>query len=264
VRIVPSLEEYVMTLRSMLSFALVSAAVAVVPVQAAQVPAYVAHAVADPARPATDTAQDANRKPAEVLTFTGIRPGDTVVDLMPGSGYYTRLFSALVGPQGRVFAVQPTEMDKVAPKGLKAVKAFAGTAGYANVTVLVHPIDQLVLPPGRVDAVWTSQNYHDLHDPFMGPANMASVNHAIFDALKSGGIFVVLDHAAAPGSGARNTNDLHRVDPALVKQEVTAAGFVLAGSSDVLSNPADDHTKSVFDPSIKSRTDKFILKFRKP
>jgi predicted methyltransferase len=112
--------------------------------------------------------------------------------------------------------------------------------------------------------VWTSQNYHDLHDSFMGKPDMLSFDRSIFAALKPGGIFLVLDHAAAAGSGLSRTEDFHRIDPATVKAEVTSAGFEFVGKSDVLSNPADDHSHAIFDPSIKGRTDKFIYKFRKP
>lgn len=223
----------------------------------------IAAAIADPARPATDKAQDAHRKPAEVLAFAGIHRGDVVVDLMPGSGYYTRLFSRLVGPTGKVYALDPSEMAKVASKPFAALKAFAGKGEYANVVVLVQPVDALELPQ-PADMVWTSQNYHDLHDPFMGSLDVGRVDKRLLAMLKPGGTFLVLDHTAAPGSGFRNTNDLHRVDPAAVKQEVTGAGFQFVAASDVLHNPADDHTAAVFDPKIKGRTDKFLLEFRKP
>lgn len=226
-------------------------------------PSFVALAVADKNRPEEDRALDDQRHPVAVLGFSGIKPGDTVVDLMPGKGYYTRLFSRMVGPKGKVIALQPTEMDKVAPKGLQSVRSFAGSKAYANVTVLVQPIDQLKLP-GPVDVIWTSQNWHDLHDPFMGPADMAKLDKALFDGLKSGGTLIVLDHAAADGTGTSKTNDLHRIDPAAVKSELIAAGFTFDGESDALRNPGDDHTKPIRDPSIKGNTDRFILKFKKP
>jgi predicted methyltransferase len=252
-----------MKLHGLLAAAAVFAVYACLPAQAANVPSRIALAVADPARPADEKAEDVNRKPVEGLAFTGIKWGDKVVDLMPGAGYYTRLFSKVVGPQGAVYAVQPTEMDKVNPKRLKSLQSFAGTAAYPNVTVLVQPIASLSLPKG-IDMIWTSQNYHDLHDPFMGSPDMAAINKTIYDALKPGGIYIVLDHAAAAGTGVSKTNDLHRIDPAAVKAEVTAAGFQFVGESDVLSNPADDHSLKIFDPKIKGKTDKFIYKFRKP
>jgi predicted methyltransferase len=226
-------------------------------------PSFIAKAIADPNRPADERAQDANRKPVEVLQFSEIKPGDKVIDLMPGAGYYTRLFSKIVGAQGAVYAVQPTEMDKANPSRLKSLKSFAGTGDYQNVAILVQPIASLQLPKD-VDLVFTSQNYHDLHDPFMGTPDMARINKTIFNALKPGGIYIVLDHAAAAGTGTSKTNDLHRIDPAVVKAEVTKAGFQFVGESDVLANPADDHTLAIFNPAIKGKTDKFIYKFRKP
>lgn len=214
-------------------------------------------------RPASDRAQDAERNPGEALHFADIHPGDVVVDLMPGAGYYTRLFSRLVGPTGKVYALEPAEMAKAAPKPLEAVQAFAGKGEYANVVVLVQPLDALTLPQ-PADIVWTSQNYHDLHDPFMGSPDVGRVDKRLLAMLKAGGTFVVLDHAAAPGSGFARTDDLHRIDPAAVKKEVTGAGFQFVAASNALRNVADDHSAAAFDSKIKGHTDKFLLKFRKP
>lgn len=224
---------------------------------------YIAAAVADKGRPAEDRAQDANRKPVQVLAFSGVKPGDTVVDLMPGTGYYTRLFSHIVGPRGKVIALQPVEMDKAAPKGLQSLKSFAGMPPYDNVSVLVQPSGALTLPH-RVDLVWTSQNYHDLHDPFMGSPNMRRFNDSVFASLKGGGLYVVLDHRAVAGSGISATDTLHRIDPDAVRSEVAAAGFKLVAESDVLHNAEDRDTLSIYDKSIRGRTDRFILKFQKP
>ena len=222
----------------------------------------IAAAIADPARPATDKAQDAHRKPAEVLAFAGIHRGDVVVDLMPGSGYYTRLFSRLVGPTGKVYALDPSEMAKVASKPFAALKAFAGKGEYANVVVLEQPVDALELPQ-PADLVWTSQNYHDLqfglsHDEIL------DLDRAIYAALKPGGVLLVIDHVAAPGSGWSVARTLHRIDPDAIKADMMAAGFVLDAESDLLRNPADPHTATVFDPSIRGKTDQVVLKFRKP
>ena len=226
-------------------------------------PSFVGLAIADKNRPEEDRALDAQRKPVEVLRFSDIKPGDIVVDLMPGKGYYTRLFSRMVGSKGKVYALQPAEMDKIAPKGLESVRGFAGKEGYANVTVLVEPVNELKLPE-PVDVIWTSQNYHDLHDPFMGSPDMAKLDKSLFDALKPGGTLIVLDHAAADGTGVSKTNDLHRIDPAAVKSELAAVGFQFDSESDALHNPADDHSKGIRDPSVKGNTDRFIYKFRKP
>ena len=230
---------------------------------AMEVPSSIGLAIADPGRPAEDRAQDDRRHVAEVLAFADIRPGDKVVDLMPGSGYYTRLFSKLVGPNGKVYALQPTEMDKAAPKGLQSLRGFAGTAAYPNVVVLVQPVSAMSLPE-KVDLIWTSQNYHDLHDPFMGSPDMAKLDTTLLDALRPHGTLIVLDHAAAAGSGVSHTDDLHRIDPAAVKAELTSAGFHFDSESDALRNPADTHTQGIYDPSVRGHTDRFILKFSKP
>ena len=225
--------------------------------------AVISAAIDDPARPAADREQDANRKPLQVLEFTGVKPGDRVADFIPGGGYVTRLFSKIVGKNGHVYAVVPEELVKMRDTADASVKAIAADPGYANVTVLREPVNDFKAPE-KLDLVWTSMNYHDLHDKFLGPADMAALNKAIYAALKPGGIYLVLDHAAAAGSGLRDTNTLHRIDPAAVKKEVLAAGFVLDAQSDVLHNPKDDHTAKVFDPAIRGKTDKFIFKFRKP
>lgn len=250
--------------RHLLALALFALATAANTTVSAETPADpIAVALSDYGRPASDRAQDAERNAGEALYFADIHKGDVVVDLMPGAGYYTRLFSSLVGPTGKVYALEPAEMAKAAPDPLKAVQEFAGKGEYANVVVLVQPLDALTLPqPANV--VWTSQNYHDLHDPFMGSPDVGGVDKRLLAMLKPGGTFVVLDHTAAPGTGFAHTNDLHRVDPAAVKKEVTGAGFQFVAASNALRNVADDHTAAVFDPKIKGHTDKFLLKFRKP
>jgi predicted methyltransferase len=200
-------------------------------------------------------------KRAEVLAFIGVKPGDRVADVI--SGRFARALSQAVGPSGKLYAIEPAEVVKSHPKALTMMQDLAAQPGYANVEVSSPPVNALALPSG-LDAVFIRQNYHDLHDKFMGPADIAGFNRAVFAALKPGGVFVVLDHAAAAGSGVSTTETLHRIDPAAVKAEVTAAGFVLDGESAVLANPADPHDKLVFDPSIRGHTDQFLLRFRKP
>lgn len=223
----------------------------------------IAAAIADPARPASDRKQDPHRKSQQVLEFAGVKPGDRVADFIPGRGYVTRLFSKIVGKDGHVYAIVPEELLKRFKHADSAVKKLAANPAYPNVTVLREPVNKFSAPE-KLNLVWTSMNYHDLHDKFMGPADMAVLNKAIFNALKPGGIYLVLDHAAAAGSGVRDTGTLHRIDPAVVKKEVLAAGFVLDGVSDVLHNPDDDHSLKVFNPKIRGVTDKFIFRFRKP
>jgi predicted methyltransferase len=226
------------------------------------VSAAVQKAINDPARHA-DRSDDAHRKIGAVMMFAEVKPGQKVLELVPGSGYWTRVFSAIVGPHGHVYTVWPGEMAKYSSKSLAEWQKLAATPHYANVTLLQQPA-ALLSAPEPVDLVFTAQNYHDYHDPFMGPVDMAGFDKRVYDALKPGGLFVVIDHAAPAGSGLADTDTLHRIDPAVVKQEVEAAGFVFDGESDALRNPADPHDIKVFDKSIRGHTDQFIYRFRKP
>lgn len=230
-------------------------------------PAYIKAAVADAIRPERDVQRDVNRKPAEVLTFAGVKPGDKVGELMPGGGYFTKLFCKIVGDKGHVYTMNVTpsvKMDRPPPDVSTGAPAAApATSGTPcnNITADAKLAADFTLPSG-LDLVWTSENYHDLYNKMFGSPDMKKFNKAIFDALKPGGVYMVEDHAAAIGSGARDTDTLHRIDPEQVKKDVTAAGFVFEGGSDALKNPADPHDVKTFELSGKS--DKFLLKFRKP
>jgi predicted methyltransferase len=231
---------------------------------AASIPDNIAAAVADGNRPDTDKARDANRKPAEVLAFTGIKSGAQVAELLPGGGYFTRILSKAVGSSGHVYAVVPAPLPDApadVPDFAARVKAIAADPNYANVSVVVEPFSQLKVPV-PVDLMWTSQNYHDLHN-FPG-LDVGVFNKLVFDDLKHGGIYLILDHRAEAGTGERDTKTLHRIDPETVKKEVLAAGFVFVGSSGLLQQPGDNHSQKVFDPVVRGKTDQFILKFRKP
>ena len=230
----------------------------------AKSPDAISAAITDASRPDTDKQRDANRKPAETLAFAGVKPGDRVAELLPGGGYFTRLFSKVVGLNGHVYALVPAPLPDAPADALDRaarVKALAADPNYSNVSVVVEPFAQLKAPE-PVDLVWTSQNYHDFHN-FPG-LDVGVFNQLVFEALKPGGTYFVLDHAAEPGSGVRDTGTLHRIDPETVKKEVLAAGFVFVGSSDLLHQPDDPHAVKVFDPSVRGKTDQFILKFRKP
>lgn len=227
-----------------------------------QLPANIAAAAADPARGA-QAANDATRHGPEILAFAGVRTGAKVVDLIPGGGYWTQLLAKAVGPNGHVYAIWPAEYVKVDGEESDAYRKLIGSPAYANVSVLDQPATALAAPE-KVDLIFTAQNYHDYFDKFMGPVDPSTLNKAAFAALKPGGIYLVIDHVADAGSGHRDTDTLHRIDPAAVKAEVTAAGFKFVGASPLLANPADDHRKKVFDPAIRGKTDQFIYKFRKP
>lgn len=229
---------------------------------AVELPANIKAAAADPAR-ADQAPLDAQRHGPEVLAFAGVRSGDKVADLIPGGGYWTKLFAKAVAPGGHVYGVWPAEYVKVDDEEIGPYRKLVGPSGYANVSLVEQPAAKLALPE-PVDLVFTSQNYHDYLDPFMGPVDPMVLNKAVFAALKPGGVYLIVDHVAEAGSGARDTDTLHRIDPAIVKSQVAAAGFQFVGESRLLVNPADDHKKKVFDPSIRGHTDQFVYKFRKP
>lgn len=226
------------------------------------VPAFVTSALADPAR-AAQVGTDARRHPAELIAFSGLKAGDRVLDLIPGDGYWTRMFSAIVGPEGRVYAVWPKAYADLALGNVRTLRELAATPHYANVRIDVQPTANLTAPE-QLDMVWTSQNYHDYPDEFMGHVDPAQLNRAVFTMLKPGGTWFIIDHAAAPGEGMNDTERLHRIDPAIVRRQVEAAGFEYVGESNVLRNPSDDHRRTVFDPMIRGHTDQFVMRFRKP
>lgn len=218
-------------------------------------------ALANSARPAEDVSRDAARKPGELLAFGGVKPGDKVVDLVMGGGYFTRILSGAVGPKGQVIAYQPSEFIQF--RAAYADEQKAAVAFGTNISGLTQSLGALNLPDG-VDLVLTVQNYHDLHlTPF--PADTAAkVNTEVFKSLKPGGVYLIVDHAATAGAGLEVANTLHRIDPAILKAEVEAAGFKLEAQSPILADVTDAHTANVFSPAIRGKTDQFIMKFRKP
>jgi predicted methyltransferase len=227
------------------------------------VPKAIAAAVADPARPQADRDRDADRKPAECIAFAGLKPGQRIADLLPGGGYFTRIFSGVVGPKGEVFAIAPPKRPDAPadrPEPAAAVRAISGDPHYKNVSVSVEKVAELKLPE-KLDMVWTSQNYHDVHN--VKDIDVGAFNKAVFDSLKPGGTYIVIDHATEKGAGFTVTSTLHRSDPEAVKAEVIAAGFEFVGASDVIANPADDHKTPVFEQGLHDKTDRYLLKFRK-
>lgn len=225
----------------------------------------IARAVADSSRShASAVEQDENRKPEETLRFAGIRPGQVVVDYLANAGYYTRLLSDIVGMRGHVYAVElepAVKFDFVAP-GYTTLKQWAKDR--PNVTMQLEPAQTRLSFATKIDVFWLTQNYHDLHDKWLGPYDVADFNKQVFEALRPGGIYFVVDHAASPGSALEVTETLHRIDPALAEREIEAAGFCLVGKSDALRNSADPHTVDILDKSVRGNTDRFMLKFQKP
>jgi predicted methyltransferase len=218
-------------------------------------PAYIRAAIDDPARTPEQRARDVNRKPAELLLMSGIRPGNTVVEFASFGQYFTTFLADIVGSKGKVYMYDLPYTDKRAGD---ASRAF----------VVAHPNSQYQLVdyntvelPQKVDEVFMVLYYHDL---FINHIDTASLDTRIFNALKPGGIFLVVDHNAKPGSGTTDTSKLHRIDPEVIAKEVTAAGFKLVKRSDLLAHPGDDHTQIVFSPGLRGLTDQTVFVFRKP
>ncbi|HWE05356.1 MAG TPA: hypothetical protein VG274_01525, partial [Rhizomicrobium sp.] len=203
---------------------------------------------------------DERRRPADILAYADVKPGETVGEFLPGGGYYTRMLSDVVGPTGKVYALETTTWGK---DNIASTKAVLSEPGRGNVKLDLAPLGTFRLPE-KVDLFWTTNNYHDLHIPKYANVDMVRFNKLVFDSLKPGGTYFIVDHAAAAGTGASDSPTLHRIEKATVLKEVTSAGFKLVGESDALSNPSDDHRKTVFDPAIHFKTDQFILKFARP
>lgn len=223
-------------------------------------------ALASSERPEADRAQDQRRKPRELLGFAGVQPGMRVFDAFAAGGYYTELLSRVVGGQGSVIAYNNAAYARFAEKGIAA--RYAGNR-LPNVQQLTVEVEDIDLPPGSLDAALFVMSFHDLYWrpvdrswPATDPALMLRKLHA---ALKPGGVVVVQDHVAtAGGDTAAVVDRLHRIDPAVVRGEFEKAGFVFDAETPMLAHPDDDHTRQVFDPDIRGRTDQFVFRFRRP
>jgi predicted methyltransferase len=214
-------------------------------------------------RPATDVERDAARKPAMIVQFAKIGAGQTVVDMLPGGGYFTRVFAQAVGPKGKVVALVSDQYAKAFPKARTDIEALVAEPANANVQAAIRNLLD-VGAPNSVDRVFTAQNYHDLKSKNLTTGTAEGVNRAVFAALKPGGLYVIVDHSAAKGSGLRDVDTLHRIDAAALKADVISVGFKFAGESKLLASKADDRTKNVFDPAIRGKTDQFVYRFMKP
>lgn len=223
-------------------------------------------ALASPDRPEADRTQDERRNAREFLEFAGIEPGMRVLDAFAASGYYTELLSRIVGPEGEVIAYNNPAYARFAAKGIEA--RYAGNR-LPNVRQVTEEVDQLALPPRSLDAAIFVMSFHDMYwRPADGswartdPMQMLRNLHA---AMKVGGVVIVQDHVAAPGGDTAEIVDkLHRIDPEVVRRDFKAAGFALETESPMFAHAEDDHTKGVFDPAIRGRTDQFLFKFRRP
>ena len=263
---------------------------------AGKTPSYIAAAVKDSGRPEADTKRDKDRKPAEALAFSGVKPGDKVAELIPAAGYYTRLLSKVVGPSGHVYMIVPPT-PKGPPPGMARpgaggppgaagppgpggpgagapgaarppmrrpnmmamAKAITDNPEYSNVSVVELGPGPAFSLPEPVDVFWTTENYHDLHN--LPDADLSVFNKRVFESMKNGGVYFIEDHAGGKGTGAGETKTLHRIEPDQVKKEVTDAGFDYVGQSRALHNPKDTHKDIVFKTADK--TDRFMYKFRR-
>jgi predicted methyltransferase len=231
------------------------------PATAEPMPADLESALADESRPAEDRARDASRKPARVVEFLGIEPGMKVLDVIAAGGYYTEVLSIAVGPEGQVVAQNPDmalEYNEGANE--KAISARLANNRLPNVTRLNKNFSEMTAADGPFDAAITALNFHDVYNG-SEPEVTKTFVQAIYDVLKPGGVFGVTDHVGVAGA---DNEALHRIEKSKVIEAVAAGGFELDGESDVLANPADDHTQQVFSDAMRGKTDRFVLKFRKP
>ena len=216
-------------------------------------------AVADTARPASFRKADAFRKPAETLAFSGIRPGMSVGEFYPAGGYFTRMLSDVVGPSGHIYAIENAGWND----SVKDDRNMLAEGKWKNVSLDVQPFGTVKFAE-PLDLAWVTQNYHDLKIPKYGNVDTVAFDRAVYAALKPGGIFFILDHEGPAGMTPLDIAKMHRISRDQVVKEVTSAGFRLAGEGTFLRNPADDHSKPIFDPSIRGHTDQYALKFVKP
>jgi predicted methyltransferase len=226
----------------------------------------IAASIASPERPQADRERDAWAKPQTVLTLLGARPGIQVIDYLAGDGYYSELLARIVGPKGKVIVYNNGGYASYV--GQKLTQRFEGKR-VPNTLLKVEEIADLKLPANCLDAALFVMSYHDVYftpEGAKGPMGDASqMVGALFSALKPGGVVVVQDHIAKTGSDpVDSVQKLHRIDPEAVRRTFEQAGFKLDAQEDTFENPADDHSKLVFDPSIRHRTDQFLYRFRKP
>lgn len=246
-------------------FIVAAALMAATPSLAIAAPADVAAAVASQSRSADNVKLDESRKPAQVLQFFGLEQGMQVLDLFGANRYWSEIMAPAVGPAGSVVVWQPKQF--LSPKSQAAFAAFA--AHQPNVVLISSPFETPLLGQNRYDFAIFNLNYHDTYwqnperkIPRMDPDQWLK---SLFAAMKPGGVVGVIDHVANPNDDTRATVEkFHRIDPEVIKADFERAGFVLDGTSDMLRNPADDHTLSVFDNAIRGKTDRAVFRFRKP
>jgi predicted methyltransferase len=205
-------------------------------------------------------------KQSELIRFSRVDAGSTVIDVYPGDGNWTRLFSDIVGLGGWVYSFVPAEVAHFKNDPVGSMRTLAKEPGRENVVVVSADIVAMPEVTQPADVLWLHLFYHDLHTALIQArgATAADFNRAVYKLLKPGGYYVIVDHAAAAGSGTSDTQSLHRIDPAAVRDEVEAAGFVLDAQSTLLANKDDSHSIKVFEPAIKGETDRLAYRFVKP
>ena len=205
-------------------------------------------------------------KQSELVRFATVTAGSTVIDVYPGDGDWTRLFSDIVGPGGRVFSFVPAEVAHFKNDPVGRMRTLATEPGRENVEAVSADLVAMPKVTQQADVIWMHLFYHDLHTALMQAkgATAAHFNRAVYERLKPGGYYVIVDHAAAVGLGTGDAQSLHRIEPTSVRQEVEASGFVLDAESSMLARSDDPHSIKVFDPSIKGETDRFAYRFVKP
>lgn len=222
---------------------------------------FVTMALASPTRPAADKARDAVRKPAQLIAFARIKPGQTVLDFIMGGGYLTRILAGAVGPSGKVIAYQPAEF--IAFQASYGTDQDSVVKDYANMIALRLPLTQFALAE-QPDVIVTVQNWHDMYLNVAATDGAERMAATLFDALKPGGTLVVVDHAAVAGAPRTVADTLHRIDPGKARADIEKAGFVFDGESRAWANAADPMTELVFKPALRGKTNQFAYRFRKP
>jgi predicted methyltransferase len=202
-------------------------------------------------------------KLSELIRFAQLHAGSTVIDVYPGDGEWTRMFSDVVGPEGRVYSFVPGEVADFKNDPVGRMQTIAKEPGRENVEAVSADLVAMPEVTQPADVVWLHLFYHDLHTALMQKkgATAADFNRAVYERLKPGGSYIIVDHAAAPGAGTGDAQSLHRIDPASVRKEVEMAGFVLDAESTMLASKDDPHSIKVFDPSMKGKTDRFAYRF---
>jgi len=249
-----------------ITLALVFAYTSLTPMSAAVAkPADVAAAVAATSNRSEDNVKlDEGRKPAEVLSFLGLKTGMQAIDMFGGNRYWAEIMAPAVGPKGYVTVWEPTQFYNQ-----EAADKFAAFQQKTpNTHLIVTPFEALALPTNAYDFMMINLNYHDVYweSAKYGVVRMEpeAFLKTVYASMKPGGIVGVIDHVGNPGDTRETVEKFHRIDPAVVKADFEKAGFKLDGESDILRNPADDHSLLVFNPQIRGKTDRFIYKFRKP